>query len=77
MHQRVRHGQVAEALGVLAALDWSVTGGECYRALSAVAEHLLRLPLNAEREGETSSSSPGGPPTLPHPLSLPLGGWGV
>ncbi|XP_031434433.2 WD repeat-containing and planar cell polarity effector protein fritz homolog, partial [Clupea harengus] len=56
VHQRVRHGQVGEALGILAALDWSVTGGECYRALSAVAEHLLRLPLNAEREAQLEAA---------------------
>ncbi|XP_076142072.1 WD repeat-containing and planar cell polarity effector protein fritz homolog [Alosa pseudoharengus] len=54
--QRLRHGQVDEALGILAALDWGVAGGECYRALSAVTEHLLRLPLDAEREAHLEAA---------------------
>lgn len=51
LQQRLRCGQVTEALGVLEAMDWSASGDECYRGLSAVANHLLRLELNAEREG--------------------------
>ncbi|KAG5266577.1 hypothetical protein AALO_G00233700 [Alosa alosa] len=56
VQQRLRHGQVDEALGILAALDWGVAGGECYRALSAVTEHLLRLPLDAEREAHLEAA---------------------
>lgn len=51
LQQRLRCGQVREALGVLEAMDWSITGDECYRGLSSVTDHLLRLELNAEREG--------------------------
>lgn len=52
LQQRLRCGQVREALGVLEAMDWSSTGEECFRGLSLIANHLLRLRLNAEREGE-------------------------
>lgn len=51
LQQRLRCGQVREALGILEAMDWSIMGDECYRGLSSVTNHLLRLELNAEREG--------------------------
>lgn len=53
LQQRLRCGQVKEALGVLEAMDWSIMGDECYRGLCSVINHLLRLELNAEREGES------------------------
>ena len=56
LQQRLRCGQVREALGVLEAMDWSIMGDECYRGLSSVTNHLLRLELNAEREGGSNSS---------------------
>lgn len=51
LQQRLRFGQVREALGILEAMDWSIMGDECCRGLSSVTNHLLRLELNAEREG--------------------------
>lgn len=51
LQQRLRCGQVRDALGVLEAMDWSIMGDECYRGLSSITNHLLRLELNAEREG--------------------------
>lgn len=51
LQQWLRFGRVSEALGLLEAMDWSIMGDECYRGLSSVANHLLRLELNAEREG--------------------------
>ncbi|XP_010765494.1 WD repeat-containing and planar cell polarity effector protein fritz homolog [Notothenia coriiceps] len=50
LQQRLRCGQVREALGVLEAMDWSIMGDECHRGLSSITNHLLRLELNAERE---------------------------
>ncbi|XP_047460029.1 WD repeat-containing and planar cell polarity effector protein fritz homolog isoform X2 [Mugil cephalus] len=52
LQQRLRCGQVKEALGILEAMDWRTMGDECYRGLSSVANHLLRLELNAEREAQ-------------------------
>ncbi|XP_074503556.1 WD repeat-containing and planar cell polarity effector protein fritz homolog isoform X6 [Sebastes fasciatus] len=56
LQQRLRCGQVREALGVLEAMDWSITGDECYRGLSSVTDHLLRLELNAEREAQLEAA---------------------
>ncbi|XP_030603895.1 WD repeat-containing and planar cell polarity effector protein fritz homolog isoform X2 [Archocentrus centrarchus] len=50
LQQRLRCGQVREALGILETMDWSTMGDECCRGLSSVTNHLLRLELNAERE---------------------------
>uniref|UniRef100_A0A6D2XQE4 WD repeat containing planar cell polarity effector n=1 Tax=Takifugu rubripes TaxID=31033 RepID=A0A6D2XQE4_TAKRU len=50
LQQRLRCSQIQEALGILEAMDWSSMGGECFRGLSFIANHLLRLELNAERE---------------------------
>lgn len=57
LQQRLRCDQVKEALGILEAMDWSTMGDECFRGLSAVTNHLLRLELNAEREGGSLSHS--------------------
>lgn len=51
LQQRLRCGQAREALGILEAMDWSTMGDGCFRGLSAITNHLLRLELNAEREG--------------------------
>lgn len=51
LQQRLRCGQVREALGILEAMDWSTMGDEMYRGLSSVTNHLLRMELNPEREG--------------------------
>uniref|UniRef100_A0A3Q0S1I6 WD repeat containing planar cell polarity effector n=1 Tax=Amphilophus citrinellus TaxID=61819 RepID=A0A3Q0S1I6_AMPCI len=50
LQQRLRCGQVREALGILETMDWSTMGDECCRGLSSVTNHLLRLELNTERE---------------------------
>ena len=51
LQERLRWGQVGPALGILKALDWDPSGEQCYRGLSLITIHLLRLDLNAEREG--------------------------
>ncbi|XP_031171858.1 WD repeat-containing and planar cell polarity effector protein fritz homolog isoform X1 [Sander lucioperca] len=56
LQQRLRCGQVREALGILEAMDWSIMGDECYRGLSSVTNHLLRLELNAEREAQLEAT---------------------
>ncbi|XP_054455707.1 WD repeat-containing and planar cell polarity effector protein fritz homolog isoform X3 [Anoplopoma fimbria] len=56
LQQRLRCGQVKEALGVLEAMDWSIMGDECYRGLSSVTNHLLRLELNADREAQLEAA---------------------
>ncbi|XP_029306111.1 WD repeat-containing and planar cell polarity effector protein fritz homolog [Cottoperca gobio] len=56
LQQRLRCGQVREALGILEAMDWSIMGDECHRGLSSVTNHLLRLELNAEREAQLEAT---------------------
>ncbi|XP_051276521.1 WD repeat-containing and planar cell polarity effector protein fritz homolog isoform X2 [Dicentrarchus labrax] len=56
LQQRLRCGQVREALGILEAMDWSIMGDKCYRGLSSVTNHLLRLELNAEREAQLEAA---------------------
>uniref|UniRef100_UPI0037E90BAE WD repeat-containing and planar cell polarity effector protein fritz homolog n=1 Tax=Semicossyphus pulcher TaxID=241346 RepID=UPI0037E90BAE len=56
LQQCLRCGQVREALGILEAMDWSIMGDECYRGLSSVTNHLLRLELNAEREAQLEAA---------------------
>ncbi|KAL6102219.1 wdpcp [Pungitius sinensis] len=56
LQQRLRRGRVKEALGILEAMDWCIMGDECYRGLSSVTNHLLRLELTAEREAQLEAA---------------------
>ncbi|XP_032409599.1 WD repeat-containing and planar cell polarity effector protein fritz homolog isoform X2 [Xiphophorus hellerii] len=56
LQQRLRCGQVREALGILEAMDWSTMGDKSYQGLSSVTNHLLRLPLNADREAQLEAA---------------------
>ncbi|XP_074532022.1 WD repeat-containing and planar cell polarity effector protein fritz homolog isoform X2 [Halichoeres trimaculatus] len=56
LQQRLRCCQVKEALGILEAMDWSIMGDECYRGLSLITNHLLKLELNAEREAHLEAA---------------------
>ncbi|KAJ8360074.1 hypothetical protein SKAU_G00165990 [Synaphobranchus kaupii] len=56
IQQRLRCGQAEEALGLLGAMDWSIMGTECYRALVAIADHLLRQELDADREAQLEAA---------------------
>ena len=40
-----------QAVQLLKAMNWDMEGPVCYSSLSAIVNHLLRQPLNAEREG--------------------------
>ncbi|XP_034040872.1 WD repeat-containing and planar cell polarity effector protein fritz homolog isoform X2 [Thalassophryne amazonica] len=74
LQQRLRCGQVKEALGILEAMDWSTMGDECYRGLSSVTNHLLRLELNAEREAQLEAAlSVFYAPPVPLPDAVILG----
>ena len=53
LQERLRWGQVGPALGILKASDWEPSGQQCYRGLSLIANHLLRLDLTAETEGRS------------------------
>ncbi|XP_014835710.1 PREDICTED: WD repeat-containing and planar cell polarity effector protein fritz homolog [Poecilia mexicana] len=56
LQQRLRCGQVREALGILEAMDWSTMADESYQGLSSVTNHLLRLPLDADREAQLEAA---------------------
>lgn len=56
LQDRLRCGQAEEAVGLLGAMDWSTMGAECYRALAAIADHLLRQELDQDREGGAASA---------------------
>ncbi|XP_056465066.1 WD repeat-containing and planar cell polarity effector protein fritz homolog isoform X2 [Gadus chalcogrammus] len=56
LQERLRWGQVGPALGILKALDWDPSGEQCYRGLSLITIHLLRLDLNAEREAQLEAA---------------------
>ncbi|CAL8254198.1 unnamed protein product [Lota lota] len=56
LQDRLRSGQVSLALGILKALDWGLSGDQCYRGLSLITNHLLRLDLNAEREAQLEAA---------------------
>ncbi|XP_028279417.1 WD repeat-containing and planar cell polarity effector protein fritz homolog isoform X2 [Parambassis ranga] len=56
LQQRLRCGQIREALGILEAMDWSTMGDSCFRGLSSVTNYLLRLELNAEREAQLEAA---------------------
>ena len=46
----IKHRQLNQATSLLCSLRWDIDGPTCYAGLSAITNHLLRLPLNAERE---------------------------
>ncbi|KAK3092552.1 hypothetical protein FSP39_004357 [Pinctada imbricata] len=52
----LKHRQVDEAVTLLSSMNWDTDGSTCYSCLSAIVNHLLRLPLNAEREGQLEST---------------------
>ncbi|XP_030011631.1 WD repeat-containing and planar cell polarity effector protein fritz homolog isoform X2 [Sphaeramia orbicularis] len=56
LQQRLRCGQVREALGILEAMDFNTIGDECYRGLTSVVSYLLKLELNAEREAQLEAA---------------------
>lgn len=56
LQQRLCCGQVQEAVNILEAMDFNTAGDQCYRGLSSIINHLLRLPLNAQRENQLEAA---------------------
>uniref|UniRef100_A0A8C6UFG0 WD repeat containing planar cell polarity effector n=1 Tax=Neogobius melanostomus TaxID=47308 RepID=A0A8C6UFG0_9GOBI len=56
LQQRLCCGQVQEAVSVLEAMDFNTAGDQCYRGLISIINHLLRLPLNAQRENQLEAA---------------------
>ncbi|KAK2170734.1 hypothetical protein LSH36_1g25000 [Paralvinella palmiformis] len=52
VHQYIKYRQLDEAIKLLCGLNWSMEGQTCYACLSAIVNHLLRQPLNANRESQ-------------------------
>ncbi|KAL5007966.1 hypothetical protein ScPMuIL_013547 [Solemya velum] len=52
----IKHRQIDEALGLLNNMNWDVEGPSCYSCLSSIVNHLLKMPLNMDREGKTLSA---------------------
>nr|XP_054758060.1 WD repeat-containing and planar cell polarity effector protein fritz homolog [Lytechinus pictus] len=48
--------QIDEATHLLSALNWNTASSTCFGCLSAIVNHLLRLPLNAVREAALETS---------------------
>ncbi|XP_052768455.1 WD repeat-containing and planar cell polarity effector protein fritz homolog isoform X2 [Mya arenaria] len=46
----IRSKQLEEAVSLLGAMGWDTDGASCYSCLTAIVTHLLKMPLNAERE---------------------------
>ena len=51
IHEYLHHGLLANAAGLLSGMNWNIEGSMSYVCLQAVANHLLRMPLNPESEG--------------------------
>ncbi|XP_072565625.1 WD repeat-containing and planar cell polarity effector protein fritz homolog [Paramormyrops kingsleyae] len=56
VQQRLRCGQVEEAIGLLGNMDWSIMGAECHRGLTGILDHLFRLELNAHTEARLEAT---------------------
>ena len=48
----IKARQIDEAVSLLSSQNWDTDGAACYSCLSAIVNHLLRQPLNADREGK-------------------------
>ncbi|XP_060067112.1 WD repeat-containing and planar cell polarity effector protein fritz homolog [Ylistrum balloti] len=56
MKEYIKHNQIPEAILLLENMNWDTHGSVCYSCLSAIVNHLLRKPLNVEREGQLEVS---------------------
>ncbi|XP_077998341.1 WD repeat-containing and planar cell polarity effector protein fritz homolog [Glandiceps talaboti] len=48
--QYLHYKQTDEAVNLLTAMNWNTEGAVCFACLTAIMDHLLRLPLNDDRE---------------------------
>lgn len=54
--QYLKHQQISEAVSLLTSMNWNTDSSSCFSVLSSVMNHLLRLPLNPEREAALETS---------------------
>ncbi|XP_059161065.1 WD repeat-containing and planar cell polarity effector protein fritz homolog [Physella acuta] len=52
----VKHKQIDEAVSLLSSMNWDNEGQACYACLSYIVIHLLRMPLNADREAQLETA---------------------
>uniref|UniRef100_A0A0B7ABG9 WD repeat-containing and planar cell polarity effector protein fritz homolog n=1 Tax=Arion vulgaris TaxID=1028688 RepID=A0A0B7ABG9_9EUPU len=52
----IKHKQIDEAVSLLSSINWDIEGQACYSCLSAIVNHLLRMPLNADREAQLETA---------------------
>ncbi|XP_064600125.1 WD repeat-containing and planar cell polarity effector protein fritz homolog [Liolophura sinensis] len=52
----IKHKQFDEAVNLLCCLNWDTDGATCYFSLSTIMNHILRMPLNADRESQLEAS---------------------
>lgn len=52
----LKNRQVDEAVTLLSSMNWDTDGTTAYSSLSTIVNHLLRLPLNAERESQLETT---------------------
>ncbi|XP_052249458.1 WD repeat-containing and planar cell polarity effector protein fritz homolog isoform X3 [Dreissena polymorpha] len=50
VREYIRAKQVDEAVSLLCSMSWDQDGTSCYTCLTTIVTHLLKMPLNAERE---------------------------
>ncbi|XP_041351633.1 WD repeat-containing and planar cell polarity effector protein fritz homolog [Gigantopelta aegis] len=56
VREYIKYKQIDEAVSLLSSLNWDTEGQMCYSCLSAIVNHLLRLPLNADREAQLEAT---------------------
>lgn len=52
----IRSKQIEEAVALLGAMNWDMDGASCYTCLTTIVTHLLKMPLNAERESQLETA---------------------
>ncbi|XP_045150038.1 WD repeat-containing and planar cell polarity effector protein fritz homolog isoform X2 [Echinops telfairi] len=54
--QYIRCDETCEAVNILSSMNWDTVGPQCFVALSAIVNHLLRQKLTPEREAQLEAS---------------------
>ncbi|KAI8744499.1 WD repeat-containing and planar cell polarity effector protein fritz [Biomphalaria glabrata] len=52
----IKNKQIDEAIRLLSSMNWDNESQSCYACLSAIVNHLLRIPLNSEREAQLEAA---------------------
>lgn len=56
LNQYIKHQQLDEAVNLLGAQNWHTEGQLCYACLSTIVTHLLKQPLNPDREAQLEAA---------------------